>query len=61
MPPYMGQGGATAMEDAVVLARSLATADADSAGLTRAFGGYDAWSVPLAEPGVIEVGAAEPS
>jgi hypothetical protein len=70
--------------------RSLATADADSAGLTQASGvyeatrrprtnmvqatsdansfgrynnqvdwiyGYDAWSVPLAEPGVIEVGA----
>lgn len=83
MTPYMAQGGATAIEDAAVLARCMA-ADPDVPRAFRRFEasrlertsriqaissantwlrtaepdtswlyGYDAWTVPLAEPGVI--------
>jgi salicylate hydroxylase/6-hydroxynicotinate 3-monooxygenase len=42
MPPYMGQGGAMAIEDAVVLARALSEATGDEAGIANAFTSYEA-------------------
>jgi 6-hydroxynicotinate 3-monooxygenase len=42
MPPYMGQGGAQSIEDAVVLARALSEAAPDDAGVAGAFAVYEA-------------------
>jgi salicylate hydroxylase/6-hydroxynicotinate 3-monooxygenase len=42
MPPYMGQGGAQSIEDAVVLARALSAAAPDDAGVSGAFAVYEA-------------------
>jgi salicylate hydroxylase/6-hydroxynicotinate 3-monooxygenase len=42
MPPYMGQGGAQSIEDAVVLARALGEAAPDDVGISRAFAIYEA-------------------
>jgi 6-hydroxynicotinate 3-monooxygenase len=42
MPPYMGQGGAMSIEDAVVLARALGEATDHEAGIANAFASYEA-------------------
>lgn len=42
MPPYMGQGAAMAMEDAIVLARCIAEVGGEPSCLPGAFGRYEA-------------------
>ena len=44
MTPYMAQGGATAMEDAAVLARCMAASEGD--GIAGAFKRYEAHRKP---------------